>query len=128
MRILVVEDQESIRNMIQALVRARGHDVVAVNSGTKALDVAAQEPPDAVLLDCMLPGHDGIEVCTRLRQDPSTRDIPIVMISALTDEDSRARASRAGANAYYTKPFSPTALLGELERLQQASAAGTGTG
>jgi CheY-like chemotaxis protein len=120
MRILVVEDQESIRNMILALVRARGHDVVAVNTGTKALDVAAEKAPDIVLLDCMLPGHDGIEVCERLRMDPSTRHVPIVMISALADEETKARAMRAGVSAYYTKPFSPTALLAELERLQAA--------
>lgn len=120
MRILIVEDQDSIRNMILALVSARGHDVTAVNTGTKALDVAATAPPDVVLLDVMLPGHDGIEVCQRLRQDPNTRKVPVVIISALTDDESKNKASRAGANAYFTKPFSPTALLGELERLSLA--------
>ncbi|HEY2408043.1 MAG TPA: response regulator [Polyangiaceae bacterium] len=123
MRILVVEDQDSIRRMIEALVQARGYDVIAVASGTKAIDVAMTTPPDLVLLDLNLPGqYDGFEVCRRLRSDPTTHKIPVVVISALDDQDSRARASDAGANSYYTKPFSPIALLKEIERFKnQAS-------
>ncbi|HET9960332.1 MAG TPA: response regulator [Polyangiaceae bacterium] len=121
MKILVCEDQDSIRKMIEALVQARGHEVMAVSSGVKALDVAATSPPDLVLLDLMLPGpFDGFEVCRRLRSDPTTQAIPVVIISALDDDDSRARATQAGAAAYYTKPFSPIALLKEIERLRVA--------
>ena len=120
MRILVCEDQDSIRRMIEALVNARGYDVVAVASGTKAIDVASTNRPDIVLLDLMLPGqYDGFEVCRRLRADPSTSEVPVVIISALDDPDSRARASEAGATAYYTKPFSPIALLKEIDRLKR---------
>jgi CheY-like chemotaxis protein len=119
MRILVVEDQDSIRRMIEALVQARGYDVTAVASGTKAIDVAMTQPPDLVLLDLMLPGqYDGFEVCRRLRGDPSTSKVPVVVISALDDDHSRARATQAGATAYYTKPFSPIALLKEIDRLR----------
>jgi DNA-binding response OmpR family regulator len=122
MRILVVEDQDSIRRMIEALVQARGYQVTAVASGTKAIDVAMTEPPDLVLLDLMLPGqYDGFEVCRRLRDDPMTKRVPVVVISALDDAESRAKASQAGANAYYTKPFSPIALLKEIERLRTQS-------
>ena len=117
MRILVVEDQDSIRNMIEALVRARGYEVTAVNSGTKALDSASQQTPDLVLLDVTMPGqYDGIQVCERLRATPETQDVPVVIISAVTDEQTKERASKAGATAYYTKPFSPMALLKELDR------------
>lgn len=119
MRILVVEDQDSIRHMIEALVVARGYEVTAVASGAKAIDVATTQPPDAVLLDLMLPGqYDGFEVCKRLRSDPTTRTIPVVVISALDDDNSRAKARAAGATAYYTKPFSPIALLKEIEKLR----------
>lgn len=119
MRILVVEDQDSIRRMIEALVQARGYTVTAVASGAKAIDVAMTDPPDLVLLDLMLPGqYDGFDVCRRLRSDPTTRNVPVVVISALDDAESRAKASAAGANAYYTKPFSPIALLKEIERLK----------
>lgn len=122
MRILVVEDQDSIRRMIEALVGARGYEVTAASSGTKALDVALGDPPDMVLLDLMLPGYDGFEVCRRLRSDPSTRKIPILIISALDDPESRAKAAQAGATAYYTKPFSPIALLKEIDRLKAEAA------
>ena len=124
MRILVVEDQDSIRHMIEALVSARGHQVTAVDSGTKAIDIAITDPPDIVLLDMMIPGHDGVEVCQRLRADERTKDTPVVIISALTDEDSRTKAADAGATAYYTKPFSPIALLKEIEHLEQSLSAG----
>ena len=123
LRILVVEDQDSIRRMIEALVTARGYEVVAVPSGTKAIDVAMTDPPDLVLLDLMLPGqYDGFEVCRRLRSDPATQHVPVVIISALDDAESRAKASDAGATAYYTKPFSPIALLKEIDRLRDQTA------
>ena len=118
MRILVVEDQDSIRRMIEALVQARGYKVTAASSGAKALDVALTAPPDLVLLDLMMPGQfDGFEVCRRLRADPTTRAIPIIVITAMDDDAARSRATDAGANAFYTKPFSPIALLKEIERL-----------
>jgi DNA-binding response OmpR family regulator len=119
MRILVVEDQDSIRRMIEALVQARGYQVTAVSSGAKAIDVALTDTPDIVLLDLNLPGqYDGFDVCTRLRSDASTRTVPVVIISAMDDDESRARATAAGATAYYTKPFSPIALLKEIDRLK----------
>jgi CheY-like chemotaxis protein len=119
MRILVVEDQDSIRRMIEALVQARGYQVTAVSSGAKAIDVAMTDPPDIVLLDLNLPGqYDGFDVCQRLRSDPGTRLVPVVIISAMDDDESRARATAAGATAYYTKPFSPIALLKEIDRLK----------
>jgi CheY-like chemotaxis protein len=119
MRILVVEDQDSIRRMIEALVQARGYAVTAVSSGAKAIDVAMTDTPDIVLLDLNLPGqYDGFDVCQRLRSDPATRLVPVVIISAMDDDESRARATAAGATAYYTKPFSPIALLKEIDRLK----------
>ncbi len=119
MRILVVEDQDSIRRMIEALVGARGYQVTAVSTGTKAIDVALTDPPDMVLLDLMIPGYDGFEVCRRLRGDPATQMVPVLIISALDDAESRAKAAEAGATAYYTKPFSPMALLKEIDRLTE---------
>ena len=119
MKILVVEDQDSIRRMIEALVTGRGHDVVGVANGAKALEAAMHDPPDIVLLDLNLPGaYDGFEVCRRLRMDPTTRTVPVVIISALDDADSRAKATHAGATAFYSKPFSPIALLREIESLK----------
>jgi DNA-binding response OmpR family regulator len=116
MRILVVEDSDSIRSMIQTFMAARGHEVEAVSTGTKGIDAALARTPDAILLDLNLPGtFDGLEVCRRLRAAELTRAVPIIFISALADDSAKARALEAGATAYYTKPFSPTALLKELE-------------
>lgn len=109
--------------MIEALVQARGYEVIAVSSGAKAIDLAMTDTPDLVLLDLMLPGqYDGFEVCRRLRTDPSTKKVPVLIITALDDEDSRARATEAGATAYYTKPFSPIALLREIDVLRSKGA------
>jgi DNA-binding response OmpR family regulator len=118
MRILIVDDSDSIRGMIRTLVAARGHEVEAVSTGVKGIDAALAERPDAILLDVHLPGaFDGIEVCRRLRAAESTRSVPIIVISAMADDASKTRALEAGASAYYTKPFSPTALLKELESI-----------
>ncbi len=123
--VLVVEDQDSIRKMIEALVGARGFSVTAVPNGSKAIDAALVSPPDIVLLDLMLPGNlDGFEVCRTLRAQPATENIPIVIISALDDDESREKATAAGATAYYTKPFSPMALLREIDRLRSVAEAG----
>jgi DNA-binding response OmpR family regulator len=116
MRILIIEDSDSIRHMIETLVAARGHEVEAVGNGARGLDSAAARTPDAILLDLHMPGaFDGFAVCKALRQAEATREVPIIVISALTDDESKQRAIAAGASAYYTKPFSPTALLKELE-------------
>ena len=116
MRILVIEDSDSIRHRIEALVRARGHEVEAVCSGARGIDSALMHPPDAILLDLHLAGgFDGFDVCRKLRGAQPTHAVPIIIISALTDEASKQRALDAGATAYYTKPFSPTALLKEIE-------------
>jgi len=118
MRILIVEDSDSIRHMIETLVSARGHEVLAVSTGSKGIDSALSRPPDAILLDLHLPGSfDGFDVCKKLRENESTRSVPIIVISAQTDAASKQRALEAGASAFYSKPFSPTALLKEIESL-----------
>jgi DNA-binding response OmpR family regulator len=119
MRILIIEDSDSIRRMIEALVSARGYEVDAVSTGAKGLEVAFEKLPDVILLDLNLIGNfDGFEVCARLRASPLTRSTPVIVISALTDDESKKRATDAGATAYYTKPFSPIALLKEIESLR----------
>jgi DNA-binding response OmpR family regulator len=119
MRILIVEDSDSVRKMIEALVSGRGHDVDAVPTGAKGIELARTKIPDVILLDLNLPGQlDGFEVCSRLRSDPSTKSVPILIISAMDDAAAKQRALDCGANAYYVKPFSPTALLKEIEGLK----------
>ena len=119
MRILVLEDEDSIRRMISALVQARGFEVIGVPSGIKALDEASKQVPDVAILDLMVPGaFDGFEVCRRLRSGERTSKIPIIIISALDDAASREKAMQAGASTYFVKPFSAIALLKELEAVK----------
>jgi DNA-binding response OmpR family regulator len=119
MRILVLEDEDSIRRMISALVQARGFEVTGAATGVKAVDEAMQHAPDVAILDLMVPGaFDGFEVCRRLRAHGPTSKIPIIIISALDDEGSRQKAMDAGASTYFVKPFSAIALLKELEAVK----------
>lgn len=118
MRILVVEDTESIAHMISALVKARGHEVTSVGTGSKAVELALKETFDLVLLDINLPGTmDGFAVCKKLRTDVGMTETPVIFISAMSDDIYKKRAFEQGASAYYTKPFSPLALLKEIEAI-----------
>jgi CheY-like chemotaxis protein len=122
MRILVCEDQDAIRHMIQTLVQASGHEVVGVALGAQAVELAREGRYDILLLDLMLPGSlDGFGVIEHLRSDEATRRLPILVISAMDDPASRARAKELGANEFYAKPFRPLELLEELRRFGPAT-------
>ena len=122
MRVLIIEDSDSIVRMIQALMSARGFEVRSASSGARGLEEAFAWKPHAILLDINLPGsYDGIQVCAKVREHPEIKDTPIIIISAMTDEEVKRRAHEAGATAYYEKPFSPLALLKEIESLQRRS-------
>lgn len=124
MRVLIVEDSDSICRMIEALVSARGFDVRSAASGARGLEEAFSWKPHVILLDINLPGsYDGLEVCTKLRGTPATKDTPVIIISAMNDDEVKRRAATCGANAFYDKPFSPLALLKEIEALAKKSEA-----
>src|SRR3954466_14385601 len=111
MRILVCEDQDAIRHMIQTLVQASGHQVVGVALGAQAVEHALAEPFDVLLLDLMLPGAlDGFGVIQHLRAEAATATLPIVVISAMDDPESREKARQLGATEFYGKPFRPLEL------------------
>jgi len=122
MRVLIVEDSDSICRMIEALVSARGFEVRSAASGARGLEEAFSFKPHVILLDINLPGaYDGLDVCTKLRATPETKDTPIIIISAMNDDEVKRRAATCGANAFYEKPFSPLALLKEIEALSRRS-------
>ena len=124
MRVLIVEDSDSICKMIEALVSARGYDVRSAASGARGLEEAFAWKPHVILLDINLPGaYDGLEVCTKLRSTAGTKDTPVIIISAMNDDEVKRRATTCGANAFYDKPFSPLALLKEIEALAKRSEA-----
>ena len=122
MRLLIVEDSDSIVGMIEALVTPRGYEVKSAASGVRGLDDAFAWKPHVILADVNLPGSfDGIELLEKLRASAETREIPVIVISAQSDEELKRRAHEAGATAFYEKPFSPLALLKEIEGLHRRS-------
>jgi DNA-binding response OmpR family regulator len=122
MRVLIVEDSDAIVRMIQALMSARGYEVRSASSGERGLEEAYAWKPNVILLDINLPGaYDGIQVCEKIRADSRLEETPVIIISAMSDDQVKRRAFEVGAAAYYEKPFSPLALLKEIEQLQRRS-------
>jgi DNA-binding response OmpR family regulator len=105
--VLVVDDDHTVREVVVSYLRAHRHDVVEAADGEEALAAMRRRPADLVVLDLMLPGIDGLEVCRRLRQ---TSDVPIIMLTALGSETDRVIGLERGADDYVTKPFSPREL------------------
>ena len=106
-RVLVVDDDHTVREVVVSYLRAHGHDVLEVGDGEAALTAMHAAPADLVVLDLMLPGIDGLEVCRRLR---AGGDVPVIMLTALGSETDRVVGLEIGADDYVTKPFSPREL------------------
>lgn len=104
-RVLVVDDDPKNRRLLNDLLRARGHEVVEAPSGEEALRQVSETPPDVVLLDIMMPGMDGIEMCRRIKDNPATSHIPVLLVTALSERSDRIRGIEAGANDFLTKPI-----------------------
>ena len=121
--ILVVEDHPETRDLLTYNLKNAGYAVRSASSGQGGLDLAGRSRPDLVLLDVMLPGGmDGLEVCRRLKQDPRTRAIPVIMLTALGDEVDRIVGLELGAEDYVAKPFSPRELLLRVKALLRRAA------
>jgi PAS domain S-box-containing protein len=104
-KVLVVDDEPDIRDIFKSALSEEGYRILFADNGKDALKTAVSEVPDLVLLDAMMPQMDGFEVCRRLRHDPLTAEIPVIMVTALNDHDSRMRGLSAGADDFITKPF-----------------------
>lgn len=115
-RILVVEDEESLLKLESILLTSKGYEVRAVPNGQAALDAIAEEKPDLVLLDIMLPEIDGFEVCRRIKSDAATRHIPVVMLTAKKTREDMAKGEKVGADWYITKPFKSAMVIETIQR------------
>ena len=128
-RVLLVEDDESLVELIRYNLGAAGFEVTSTPDGEDALMLASEEAPDVVILDWMVEGVSGIEVCRRLRRAPATANVPILMLTARAEEADRIRGLETGADDYLTKPFSPRELIARikavLRRLRPALTGGT---
>ena len=112
--VLVVEDEAPQREVLVYNLEAEGYAVVQATTGDAALDLAQEDEPDLILLDWMLPEVSGIEVCRRLKARSATRDIPIIMISARSEEVDRVRGLETGADDYVVKPYSVVELMARI--------------
>ena len=116
-RILVVEDSPDIADLLRHYLERAGHDVDLVTSGPAVLPHVRGRQPDLILLDLMLPGLDGLEVCQALRRDPATAAVPIIMLTARGEEADRIRGLELGADDYVVKPFSPKEVVARVAAL-----------
>jgi len=116
-RVLVVDDEDDLLELVRYNLAKDGYDVECVGSGEQALQSARTNPPDLVVLDLMLPAVDGLEVCRRLKADPKTRDILIVMLTAKGEETDMVAGLERGADDYIAKPFSPRVLSARVRAL-----------
>ena len=116
-RVLVVDDILPNVKLLEAKLSAEYYDVITATNGEEALAKAEEQSPDLVLLDIMMPGMDGFEVCTRMKENPKLTHIPIVMVTALTDAADRVRGLEAGADDFLSKPINDTALMARVRSL-----------
>jgi two-component system phosphate regulon response regulator PhoB len=112
--ILIVEDDESLSELLVWNFSKAGYAVRQTSDGDEALMLASEQAPDLVVLDWMIEGTSGIEVCRRLRKNKSTENVPIIMLTARGEEDDRIRGLETGADDYVTKPFSPRELIARV--------------
>ena len=117
--ILVVDDEEDLLELVRYTLAKEGHSVTCVDTGEKAVDSVRQSLPDLLVLDLMLPGIDGLEVCRRLKGDLKTREVPIIMLTAKSEERDVITGLDGGADDYVTKPFSPRVLLARVKSLMR---------
>ena len=115
--ILIVEDDPSFLRAISHIVEKEGYDVTSASNGVKGLRMVREEKPDLLVLDVMLPGIDGFEICNQLRHEHQTAKLPIIMLSAKGQETDKTTGFKVGADEYLTKPVDRTVLLEKITAL-----------
>ena len=125
-KILAVDDERHIVRLVQVNLERAGYEVVTANDGKEALEKVAAENPDLVVLDVMMPYMDGFEVLQNLRRDPSTRDIPVIMLTAKAQDADVFKGWQSGVDMYLTKPFNPMELLSFVKRIFDSMDGGAG--
>jgi CheY-like chemotaxis protein len=118
-RVLVVDDSEPIRDLIVVNLELEGFEVRTAGDGLEALEVLSDWRPDVVTLDVVMPRLDGLDTLARLRADPATADIPVVLVTGRAQAADRSRGDELGADDYLTKPFEPAELVAVVGRLAE---------
>ena len=120
--ILVIDDEKDLIELVRYNLEKEGFDVIAATDGQSGLDVIKRHRPDLVVLDLMMPGLDGLQVCQRLRSDPRSGRIPVIMLTAKATEADRVVGLELGADDYITKPFSPREVVARVKAVLRRSA------
>ena len=116
-RILVCDDELNIRNILDFTLGTEGYRVITASDGEETLTMAVNESPDLIILDVMMPRGDGFTICQRLKEDPQTAHIPVVLLTAKTSREDRMHGQKVQADEYVTKPFSPQRLVTVVQSL-----------
>jgi DNA-binding response OmpR family regulator len=116
-KILVIEDDPATSRLVEYSLRHDGYQVVRASNGLEGIRMARTEAPDLVILDVMLPGLDGFEICHRLRSDAATARLPILMFSAKAQEIDKSTGLKVGADEYLTKPAAPAEIVSRVQQL-----------
>ncbi|ADE15375.1 phosphate regulon transcriptional regulatory protein PhoB [Nitrosococcus halophilus Nc 4] len=120
--ILVVDDETAIREMLGFVLTQEGYNYQAAADAEQAWQRLNESHPDLILLDWMLPGISGVDLARRLKREPNTRSLPLIMLTARDDEEDKVRGLNVGADDYITKPFSPTELIARVKAVLRRSA------
>ncbi|MBI4342411.1 MAG: response regulator [Candidatus Omnitrophica bacterium] len=120
-RLLVVDDEPSIAKIVRKQLEVAGYEVTVAVDGLEGLTIAREALPELIVLDVMLPKMNGVEVCSTLKQDPKTRQIPILMLTAKAQRQDQDTGLQAGADAFLTKPFQLEELLEKVKTLLERS-------
>lgn len=120
-KILIIDDDASIIELVKVNLEIQGHSVLIANNALTGIAIAQQETPDLIILDLMMPGVDGFTTCQRIKQQSSTKDIPILMLTALSRTDDKVSGFNAGADDYLTKPFELPELYVRVRALLRRS-------
>jgi len=121
-RLVIAEDSPHMLRLLEMTLRKAGHTWTACAAGDTALAAVQSQKPDAVILDIIMPGMDGLEVLSALKADPTTAGIPVIMLTARGQTLTRQQAEECGASAFLTKPFSPTELVATIAKFTSLQA------
>jgi two-component system, OmpR family, phosphate regulon response regulator PhoB len=119
-KILLVDDDDMVRDLVAATLKGGDYQLLQAADGGKGLELAREHRPDIVFLDVNMPVMDGVSVCQAIKSDPATANVTVIMLTALGQEVDKDRARRAGADGYFTKPFSPLTLLRRVDEVLRA--------
>ncbi|HEV3475024.1 MAG TPA: response regulator [Actinomycetota bacterium] len=113
-KLLIADDEEGVRTLVRMTLELDSFEILEATDGHRALELAREHQPDLIFLDVAMPGLSGLDVCRALRKEDATARIPVVMLTARAQETDRIEGLEAGADHYFTKPFSPVALLSKV--------------